>query len=95
MYTIQRTKVFDRSLWRLRRSGKIKQATFDNLNNVINLLANGENLEIKFRDHALRGEYEGMRECHIQSDLLLVYKIESGSIFLVLVNVGSHSQIFG
>lgn len=95
MYIIQRTKVFDRSLWRLKRSGKVKQSTLDILTEVVNLIASGQNIEAKFRDHALRGEYEGMRVCHIQSDLLLVYKIESGSVLLALVNVGSHSQIFG
>lgn len=92
---VRRTKVFERSLGRLNRSGKIKQSTIDTFDYIVNLLAKGAVLDMHFRDHSLRGEYEGMRECHIQSDLLLVYKIESETIVLVLVNIGSHSQIFG
>lgn len=80
---------------RLNRSGKIKQSTIDTFDYVVNAIAKGVVLDMHFRDHALRGEYEGMRECHIQSDLLLVYKIESETIVLVLINIGSHSQIFG
>lgn len=95
MYIVRRTKVFERSLRRLNRSGKIKQSTIDTFDYVVNAIAKGVVLDMHFRDHALRGEYEGMRECHIQSDLLLVYKIESETIVLVLINIGSHSQIFG
>ena len=43
---------------------------------VLKNLANGEPLPAKNRDHALIGDYEGCRECHIASDWLLIYEIE-------------------
>ena len=95
MYIIRRTKVFDRSLWRLKRSGKIKTSTFSTLTNVIDLIASGKSLEANFKDHALKGEFEGFRECHLQGDLLLVYKIENQNMILILVDIGSHSYLFG
>jgi mRNA interferase YafQ len=82
-------------LWRLQKSGEIRQNTFDVLEEVLDLIANGKNLESKFRDHALKGEYVGFRECHIQSDLLLIYKIEKQNLVLILVDIGSHSHLFG
>lgn len=44
------------------------------LSEVIKRLARGERLPEKYSDHALRGEYQGCRECHIQPDWLLVYE---------------------
>ena len=53
-------------------------------------------LETKYRDHALRGNYVGYRECHVRPDLLLVYKkADDGNTFvLYLVRVSSHTNIF-
>lgn len=62
---------------------------------VIAALAMGETLPTKFKDHALEGEWAGFRECHIQPDWLLVYKIENGVLVLTLSRTGSHSDIFG
>lgn len=41
---------------------------------MIEKLANGEKLDIKFKDHALKGDYLGYRDCHIKADLVLIYK---------------------
>lgn len=61
---------------------------------VINALSNGEILEPKYRDHALTGDYSGFRECHIQSDWLLVYKIDGARLLLILTRTGTHSDLF-
>lgn len=61
---------------------------------VVTLLANGEALPEKNRDHALSGDYEGFRECHIASDWLLIYRIEDDVLVLVLSRTGSHSDLF-
>ncbi len=58
-------------------------------------LANGEVLEARFKDHALRGEFTGLRECHVRPDLLLVYERRDDVLVLVCVSVGSHAEIFG
>ncbi len=63
---------------------------------VISLLANEQPLPEKYRDHALvnSGEYKGVRECHIQPDWLLIYKIYNDSLILKLIRTGSHSDLF-
>lgn len=62
---------------------------------IVTKLANGENLEEKYKDHLLIGNFKGCRECHVKPDLLLVYKINENVLELTLVEVGSHSQLFG
>ncbi len=64
------------------------------LKEVVALLANGEKLEEKYRDHSLTGEYKGFRECHIQPDWLLVYKIQNDVLVLTLSRTGTHSDLF-
>ena len=49
---------------------------------VVTKLANRETLSENFRDHNLSGKYEGFRECHIQSDWLLVYRVEEHELLL-------------
>ena len=44
------------------------------------------------KDHALKGEWKGFQECHIEGDWLLVYRIESGT--LILFRTGKHEDIF-
>lgn len=63
---------------------------------VITLLVNETPLPEKYRDHALSNsrDYKGMRECHIEPDWLLVYKIYKESLILKLIRTGSHSDLF-
>lgn len=67
----------------------------DLLDNVIRLLAKGEPLPETNRDHALSGNWIGHRECHIQSDWLLVYRVENDILVLTLARTGTHSDLFG
>ena len=64
------------------------------LQEVVNVLASGEKLSEKHRDHALTGDWESFRECHIQPDWLLIYKISGDSLILTLVRTGTHSDLF-
>ena len=61
---------------------------------VINELAEEKTLDAKFRDHELTGDYVGFRECHIQPDWLLVYRIEKDELELFLFRTGTHSDLF-
>ena len=61
---------------------------------AVNILARGESLPERYRDHALTGNWEGHRECHILSDLLLIYRIIDDVLILELVDTGSHSDLF-
>ena len=64
------------------------------LDNVIDMLRQGQTLDIKYRDHALTWNYEGYRECHIKPDWLLIYYIENDILTLTLSDTGSHSDLF-
>lgn len=66
----------------------------DKIKNVIAVLANGEDLDAKYRDHLLTGNYGGFRECHIQPDWLLVYQINGEKLLLFLARTGTHSDLF-
>jgi mRNA interferase YafQ len=68
----------------------------DALNTVITMLANEQPLPKEYRDHALTNSrnYKGMRECHIEPDWLLVYKIVRENLILKLIRTGSHSDLF-
>lgn len=64
------------------------------LTEVVDKLASGEELPPKNRDHNLSGDYAGYRECHIQPDWILVYKIEQIDVLLLLFRTGTHSDLF-
>ena len=66
----------------------------EKIKTVINMLADGRTLDGKYRDHLLTGNYGGFRECHIQPDWLLVYKIDDGELILFLSRTGTHSDLF-
>lgn len=63
---------------------------------VLSLLASEEKLPPKYRDHALRDSrnYKNMRECHINPDWLLIYKIERDLLVVRAIRTGSHSDLF-
>ncbi len=65
------------------------------LQDVIACLAMGEPLPEKNRDHALTGDWVGHRECHIQPDWLLVYRVQNDVLVLTLTRTGTHSDLFG
>lgn len=64
------------------------------LDNVITMLQNDIPLEEKYRDHELKGKYQGFRECHIQPDWLLIYLKENDVLTLTLVDTGTHADLF-
>ena len=64
------------------------------LGKVIDLLAAGQPLPHKYKDHPLTGNYKGYRECHIQPDWLLIYQYHHEGLYLYLTRTGSHSDLF-
>lgn len=66
------------------------------LEKVITLLSNEQPLPESYRDHALTNSrnYKFVRECHIQPDWLLVYRIEKERLILKLIRTGTHSDLF-
>ena len=64
------------------------------LDKVITMLQNDIPLEEKYRDHELKGKYQGFKECHIQPDWLLIYLKENDVLTLNLVDTGTHADLF-
>lgn len=88
-YKIKATTRFSKDMKRIQKQGK----NLDKLFVVIDKLANGETLEQKYKDHALSGNYEGFRDCHIEPDWLLIYMYDDGELILYLSRTGSHSDL--
>jgi len=63
------------------------------LDDVVLKLANGETLPEKYRDHPLKGDKRGYRDCHVRDDWVLLYKIDRGILTLILSETGTHSDI--
>ena len=66
----------------------------EELDRVIRLLAEDEPLPEKYKDHELSGNWRGFRECHVQPDWLLVYRIYNNNLILSLARTGTHSDLF-
>ena len=62
------------------------------LRQLILLLAEGQPLPPRYKDHPLSGDWKHFRDCHLESDWLLIYKIEGDDVYLV--RTGTHSDLF-
>jgi mRNA interferase YafQ len=82
-------KPFDRDVKRAKKSGKDMEKLFS----VVELLSQCKPLPPQRRDHKLMGNYRSWRECHIEPDWLLIYKVEGDE--LLLARTGSHVDLFG
>lgn len=58
------------------------------------MLEDRELLSTKYKDHALKGNWKGYRELHIEGDWLLIYKVDREELLLVLTRTGSHDLLF-
>lgn len=76
------------------KRAKKRHLNMELLKEVIGLLRTGQPLDAKYHDHALTDEFAGYRECHIQPNWLLVYKIIEDRLILVLARTGSHADVF-
>lgn len=89
-YIVKPTSQFKRDY----KLAKKRHLNMELLKTVITLLARGETLPAVYKDHALSGDWSGHRECHIQPDWLLIYRIEDNVLVLTLARTGSHSDLF-
>ena len=90
MYKIEFTNKFKKGLNKLKKSGFNINLLYD----VISLLQNGKSLPKKYCNHPLKGKYNGYYDCHILPDLVLIYKIEKEKLTLILLDIGTHSDLF-
>ena len=89
-YEVKFTTQFKKDLKLAKKQNKDIEKLFE----VVELLANGEKLDFKYKDHDLSGNYKGTRECHIEPDWLLVYEYQNDILVLMLYRLGSHSELF-
>lgn len=91
-YTVKFMSSFKKGHKNIKKQGK----DLNKLYSIIETLANGETLNPIYRDHALVDDkhYKNCRECHIESDWLLIYKYNKNELILFMVETGSHSELF-
>ena len=88
MYTPAYAKQFSKDV----KLAKRRRKNLEKLKLIIRSLVAGEQLDPIHRDHKLVGAFAGRRECHIESDWLLIYKVEADSI--IFERTGAHSDLF-
>jgi mRNA interferase YafQ len=91
MYRLVPTKKFKKDL---RKAGKDSHKNLDDLKIVLRTLQNAQPLAQKLKDHVLLGNYKDHRECHVYPDWLLIYQPFPEDEEIVLVRLGSHSELF-
>ncbi len=91
-YDIILTSAFKKELKNIKKRNK----DLAKLTEIVNKLANDEELDVKYRDHALANNlrFKDCRECHIEPDWLLVYRYDHNELILLLFETGSHSELF-
>lgn len=90
MLEIVRQTKFKKDVKLIKKQGK----SLSLLKEVLEILVQGEILPLKYKDHVLIGNYVNTRECHIQPDWLLIYRIDEEQKVLHLIRTGSHSELF-
>lgn len=92
MRKIRYENSFKRDLKKIKKRGY----KLEKLKTVIDMLANDIELPIEYRNHALTGKFKtrGIYECHVEPDWLLMYIKDIDGLLLILVNTGSHSDLF-
>src|SRR5438309_1806576 len=82
------SRAFERDLKRLRKRGKDP----GRLQAVIEVIRHRRPLDPRHRDHALSGDREGFRDCHVEPDWLLIYRLDDEAVYLT--RTGSHADLF-
>ena len=90
MFRFITTNRFEKDYKLMQRRGK----ETNKLDAIMRKLVYGEALDMKYKDHALKGDYKDRRECHIEPDWLLVYKIDKSEKAIIFERTGSHADIF-
>ena len=89
-FEVVKSRQFKKSLKKMLRRGK----DINKLEAVVSMLARGESLPARYKDHALSGDLTGLRDCHIENDWILLYYIEANVLVLTLSDTGTHSDLF-
>ncbi len=90
MYQVKFTTAYKKAYKLMKKRG----LDISLLDEVVDLLRQGRQLEERYHDHGLTGDLAGFRECHIKPDWLLIYLIENDILTLTLIDTGSHPDLF-
>jgi mRNA interferase YafQ len=90
LFSVVQTNRFKREPWRVSRQNK----NIDELETIANIIAARDALPPTNRDHILTSNYREHRECHIEPDWLLIYRVDEYDEIIILVRTGSHSDLF-
>lgn len=90
IYRVVTTTRFDKELAKALKRG----LRIEDFNKVAGMLKEDISLPPKYRDHPLKGDRKGYRECHINPDWLLVYRKDKDELILLLAHTGTHSDLF-
>ena len=85
---VHSSTVFEKDIERLARRNK----DMEKLKSIVRSLVRGEKLDQLYQEHKLTGDYYGYRECHIESDWLLIYRYDKETLFLA--RTGAHADLF-
>lgn len=93
VYDVLLSSKFKKQLKKIKR----RQKNTDKLGVIVEKLIHGVQLDERYCDHALTNSrrFKDCRECHIEPDWLLVYRIIENELQLLLVETGTHSDLFG
>lgn len=90
MYQIEFTHQYLKDL-KLARKRKFDE---EKLNQLIQMLFSGSELPAKYKNHRLKGNFQGLYECHISPDWLLIYSKNETIRLITLIRTGTHSDLF-
>ena len=88
MLGLERVKTFNKDISKI----KFSNQHYPKYILYLGYLLNEKELPQEAKDHELKGSLVGLREFHISGDLILIYKIENNTLYLL--RIGSHSQLF-
>ena len=77
-----------------RKLVKKRNKDMDKLTEVMALLINEQPLLPKHEDHPLHGDYQGKRECHVEPDWLLIYRVDDKNRRVIFYRTGTHSDLY-
>jgi mRNA interferase YafQ len=72
---------------------KFRNLPMNKIHEIMQLLIDEKPLPVSCRDHALRGNYAGRRDCHIEQDWILIYNKNTPGI-IIFERTGTHSDLF-
>lgn len=89
-YTVLTTTKFERDIKRCNK----RHLDINLLLNTVEILKNNGTLPSQYRPHKLSGKYDGLWECHIQGDWLLVWSQNDTELTLLFTDTGTHADLF-